>query len=979
MKNILTKILVFFLILDILSPFLPMTQAAYGNGYVGGRKGDGMGIYAHGVDLSEWQGGEVDFFKIKEQGYSFVILRAGFSVYIDEYFERNYAAAKEAGLHVGVYLYSYADTVEEVLREADALKGWLKGKKLEYPVYYDMEEPETHGKMPAAALTELSMSFLNSMADDGWLVGLYSCKSWLDSKLETDKICAQYECWMALYLSSGSYATYDRYDEFCGMWQYSATGRVEGVPGNVDMNVAFKDYPDICMQFGLNGYSANGDDFKLLNYKEVPSILAVGEAFTVNGVILSSEGNLSNVTAGMYDPAGNMATGRSAGPRGNQYDLSELSEGVKISQLPAGSYIYRVTATNIKRTRILLQRSVHITEAGVLATDLNAPKDLALGDVFSPEGKLIASTNLSNVTITILSGDTEKELQRAEAKPNKTDFDLSQMTIDLTKLPYGSYIYKINAKSAKGETVLLEEPFSVWMREDPIKLEGFILKEEYYIDELKGLQGTLISTNSDFIEVVASVVDQNKDDLVIAESIINDERTVSLSAFDSELRLHDLRYGSYIFKLTAINSAGPKTIVEKRFVIRSDGLSLCDFVPPIMLYEGDSYNLDGAVVSDDTTLSMVCVSVIDDKMQVVLDAACVPEVMAFGLKELSAKLPFGTLKQGTYTLRVYAQNTNSREYLYDSKFDVTSSKDTMKWKSPYRSINGISFASYDAPTLAGMVSSENSVITSIRAEVFNSDGVVMNAAEIMPMSQEAYVTDLNEILRLAALSAGEYRLVLTGTNEAGCFILQDERFEISDCNHSNVRSGIVHEQRCDRIGAVANSRCADCADRVQHGIMIPRDAHEWGANGCIHCIAGKPKTYSLRRSTSVKQNGRYLVVCQSYGRYYALGTDGKAVLISEPDVDQSLSASSQLLWTAFVRGGRVALRSKDVLALQLDSSALRVACGTGNSMLKIAFEADGNCAIYLTQNHGLVFDEDEFTVGAPSAVFVLYELVPNRE
>ena len=78
-------------------------SAGYTNGYEGGMAGDDNGIYAHGIDLSNWQGHEVDFNRIKEQGYSFVILRAGFATTEDDTFEANYTRAKSAGLDVGVY------------------------------------------------------------------------------------------------------------------------------------------------------------------------------------------------------------------------------------------------------------------------------------------------------------------------------------------------------------------------------------------------------------------------------------------------------------------------------------------------------------------------------------------------------------------------------------------------------------------------------------------------------------------------------------------------------------------------------------------------------------------------------------------------------------------------------------------------------------------------------------------------------------
>ena len=103
-------------------------ENGYDRGYTDGRSGDGK-IYAHGLDISVWQGENFDFSKVTAAGFSYVILRAGVSyekdgVYVteeDQYFAANYDAAKAAGLDVGVYFYSMARSPEDAVAEAEAL------------------------------------------------------------------------------------------------------------------------------------------------------------------------------------------------------------------------------------------------------------------------------------------------------------------------------------------------------------------------------------------------------------------------------------------------------------------------------------------------------------------------------------------------------------------------------------------------------------------------------------------------------------------------------------------------------------------------------------------------------------------------------------------------------------------------------------------------------------------------------------------
>lgn len=95
-----------------------------------------------GIDVSVWQG-DIDFAKVKANGIDFVIIRAGYGKLTsqkDKYFEQNYSRAKAAGLHVGAYWYSYAQSADDAKKEAQTCISVLKGKQFDYPVYFDIEE-----------------------------------------------------------------------------------------------------------------------------------------------------------------------------------------------------------------------------------------------------------------------------------------------------------------------------------------------------------------------------------------------------------------------------------------------------------------------------------------------------------------------------------------------------------------------------------------------------------------------------------------------------------------------------------------------------------------------------------------------------------------------------------------------------------------------------------------------------------------------
>lgn len=195
--------------------------------------------------------GNPDFKKVKEAGYSFVIMRAGYGKSItqkDTVFETNYKNAKAAGLDVGVYWYSYADTPEDAKLEAQVCLEAIKGKQFEYPIYFDMEEQKQLKSV--AHCDALCKAFCDTIEAAGYFTGIYSNLSTLNNFL-SESVRQRYSVWLAQWASKPTYS--GQY----GMWQKSATGRVPGIEGDVDLDIAYCDYPSIIKSNGLNGFSKN--------------------------------------------------------------------------------------------------------------------------------------------------------------------------------------------------------------------------------------------------------------------------------------------------------------------------------------------------------------------------------------------------------------------------------------------------------------------------------------------------------------------------------------------------------------------------------------------------------------------------------------------------------------------------------------------------------------------------------------------------
>ena len=191
-----------------------------------------------GIDVSSWQE-DIDFEAVKKAGCEFVIIRVGFSTGDDEIatldnrFRENMKKAKAAGLKTGVYLYSYDSSEEMVRASADWVVEQLGGEKPDLPVAFDWEEFgafQTY-KISFADLNRMYDAFADQLSKSGYDCMLYSSLRYLEDVWEdTDKR----PVWLAHYTESTDYKGPYM------IWQASATGRIKGIKGDVDLDILYE-------------------------------------------------------------------------------------------------------------------------------------------------------------------------------------------------------------------------------------------------------------------------------------------------------------------------------------------------------------------------------------------------------------------------------------------------------------------------------------------------------------------------------------------------------------------------------------------------------------------------------------------------------------------------------------------------------------------------------------------------------------------
>ena len=194
-----------------------------------------------GIDVSKWQK-EIDWDKVKNEGVDFAIIRCGYrgsvtgSLVEDPYFEQNIKGARAAGIKVGVYFFTQAVNEVEAVEEASMVISLVRDYELQYPVFIDTEGAGGNGRADSLNVEERTAvceAFCTTVKNASLEAGVYASRNWYNNKL-TASTLESYAIWLAEYRSVPLYQGYYQ------MWQYTSKGKINGINGNVDLNVSYR-------------------------------------------------------------------------------------------------------------------------------------------------------------------------------------------------------------------------------------------------------------------------------------------------------------------------------------------------------------------------------------------------------------------------------------------------------------------------------------------------------------------------------------------------------------------------------------------------------------------------------------------------------------------------------------------------------------------------------------------------------------------
>ena len=332
------------------------------------------------------------------------------------------------------------------------------------------------------------------------------------------------------------------------------------------------------------GGQVASDAIAIANGTTVPTTLAKGKGVAVKGTLASASSNITSVTVGVYDKDGKQVTGKTAEPNAKTYNLSKLDSAVEFNKLPAGTYNYKVIASNgANKNYELVNQAFNVSDGTDVMTIANGtvvPDTLKKGACLTIKGTVTSSaSNLTSVTVGVY--DSNKKLVTGKtAVPSAKSYDVSKLDnyVEFNKLTDGNYTYMVFASNANNSNyVIVNKNFTVGNATSTTSTtdstqgtttKGITLTNGTSIPESisKGqavtVKGTV--TSNDTIKAVTVAVYNANNKLVTSKSVAPNAKSYDLKNVDKYITFNKLGAGKYTYRVAVTTTANKDVTADRQ-------------------------------------------------------------------------------------------------------------------------------------------------------------------------------------------------------------------------------------------------------------------------------------------------------------------------------------------------------------------------------------------------------------------------------
>ena len=549
-----------------------------------------------------------------------------------------------------------------------------------------------------------------------------------------------------------------------------------------------------------DGSSTTTDTLSMTGGVTIPNI-KVGNVVSIRGTVTSASSNLKSVTVGVYDSNNKLVTGKTVAPNAKTYNVRNLDAYVSFGDLKAGTYYYKVIASNAANTNVaVVNQKFTVSDGSSTTTDtlsmtggVTIP-NIKVGNVVSIRGTVTsASSNLKSVTVGVYDSNNKLVTGKTVA-PNAKTYNVRNLDayVSFGDLKAGTYYYKVIASNAANTNVaVVNQKFTVSdgssTTTDTLSMTGGVTIPNIKVGNVVSIRGTVTSASSNLKSVTVGVYDSNNK-LVTGKTVAPNAKTYNVRNLDAYVSFGDLKAGTYYYKVIASNAANTNVaVVNQKFTVSdgssttTDTLSMTGGVTIPNIKVGNVVSIRGTVTSASSNLKSVTVGVYDSNNKLVTGKTATPNAKTYNVRNLDAYVSFGDLKAGTYYYRVFATNATTTNFpVVEQKFTVSANGSTTA--SDTLSISGgtsvPNITEGTSVVVKGTVSSASSNITSVTVGVYSASGNLITGKTAKPNAKSYDLRKLDAYVNFNLLTPGSYLYRVTVSNGTKTQQLVNQAFQV---------------------------------------------------------------------------------------------------------------------------------------------------------------------------------------------------------
>ena len=552
---------------------------------------------------------------------------------------------------------------------------------------------------------------------------------------------------------------------------------------------------------------APADFLSISGNDAIPNIIQ-GTPLAINGTVKSDFYKITVLTVGVYNAAGEQVIGKTLSPNQVEYDLQNLNDALPFENLQAGTYQYRVTASNAtNQNYIVINQSfvissdptvqVEATEDAITIENGSKIPNITVGTSVSISGIVrSASSNITTITVGVYDSN-HKMVTGKNAYPTASVFNVKKLDdfVDFSELPVGTYTYEITVTNGTHTNyTVVNQKFTVssssTATDDSIKITNNATIPNIMVGKAVSIRGTVTSAKSNITKITVGVFDANNT-LVTGNSASPNAKTYNVANMDAAVKFGNLKAGTYYYKVLVTNASHKDyEAVNQKFIVSESGSStttdqikMTNGVTIPNITAGKSVSIRGTVTSATSNITKLIVGIYREDGTSVTGRTVVPNAKSYDVSKIDPYVKFGGLSAGTYYYKVLVTNATHTNYaVVNQKFTVSDGSTTTTDKLSIT--GGVTIPNIkvgNVVSIRGTVTSASSNLKSVTVGVYDSNNKLVTGKTVAPNAKTYNVRNLDAYVSFGDLKAGTYYYKVIASNAANTNVaVVNQKFTVSD-------------------------------------------------------------------------------------------------------------------------------------------------------------------------------------------------------